>query len=252
MQRYFVPAENWYENEVAISGDDAHHISRVMRYKEGSMIICNHPDGRAAKCVVTSVGQGDVTVHVDEWLNEDSELPVNVTIAQGMPKSDKIEYVLQKGTELGASAFIPYQAERSVVFWDAKKTQKKITRLSKILKEASEQSHRNSIPDLKPVMGIKELIEESKQYDVKIFAYEEEAKVSEHQSFGKLVNSIKAGQNVLVCIGPEGGFSANEVETFKENDFSSVRLGPRILRTETAPLYVLASISYHFEELRCR
>ncbi|WP_099158552.1 16S rRNA (uracil(1498)-N(3))-methyltransferase [Virgibacillus ndiopensis] len=250
MQRYFVPEKNWHNHEVNISGDDAHHISKVMRYKEGSMIICNHPNGRAAKCIITFVGQGDITVQVQEWLKDNAELPVNVTIAQGLPKSDKFEYVLQKGTELGAEAFIPFQAARSVVVWDAKKAEKKMNRFSKIVKEASEQSHRNRIPELKPVLGIEELIEASKQYDVKIFAYEEEAKVLEHQSFGKLVSTIEKGQNVLVCIGPEGGFSTDEVEKFKANDFYSVRLGPRILRTETAPLYVLASISYHFEELR--
>ncbi|MGY0692874.1 16S rRNA (uracil(1498)-N(3))-methyltransferase [Virgibacillus sp. FSP13] len=252
MQRYFIPATNWQSDKVFISGDDVHHVTRVMRYKEGSKIICNNPDGNAAICVIDKLEHDYVQATIMERLNEITELPVNVTIAQGLAKGDKFDLVLQKGTELGAEAFIPFQAERSVVVWDKKKTEKKLQRFEKIVKEASEQSHRNKVPEIREIMNIDVLIRESSNYDVLLFAYEEEAKTAEYQSFAAAVSSLKEQQNILVCVGPEGGFSLSEVDKLKENGFSPVRLGPRILRTETAPLYVLASISYHFEELGCK
>ncbi|PAV29018.1 16S rRNA (uracil(1498)-N(3))-methyltransferase [Virgibacillus profundi] len=251
MQRYFVPESAWNGNIVTIKDDDAHHIHRVMRFKEGDQVICNHPDGSAAICNLIAVGSDEVRLEVEDWLNESVELPIEVTIAQGLPKGDKLDLILQKGTELGASSFIPFQAERSVVVWDNKKIEKKMKRFSKIVKEASEQSHRNKVPEIKSPMTMSALLKESQKYDVKIFAYEEEAKIVDFQSFGTLLNKLKKDQSLFVCIGPEGGFSPKEAETLRDNNFYPVRLGPRILRTETAALYALASISYHFEELRC-
>ncbi|WP_164668566.1 16S rRNA (uracil(1498)-N(3))-methyltransferase [Virgibacillus doumboii] len=251
MQRYFIPADNWLDEQVVITGNDTHHISHVMRFQAGNKIICNHPEGKAAICEITLLNNDEIHAVVKDWLDESNELPVSVTIAQGLPKSDKLELVLQKGTELGAAAFIPVQAERSVVVWDGKKEEKKLVRFSKIVKEASEQSHRNKIPQISQVVSTEKLIEESSEYDVKLFAYEEEAKTIDFQSFGTIISKLETGNRVLVCIGPEGGFSDNEATLLKENGFFSVRLGPRILRTETAALYVLASISYQFEELGC-
>lgn len=252
LQRYFVPAENWKNNEVIVVGDDAHHITRVMRKDTGNKIICNHPEGKAAICKITSAASEQVHAAIKEWLQESVELPVQVTIAQALPKGDKFETVLQKGTELGAAAFVPVQAERSIAVWDTKKAEKKLKRFSKILKEASEQCHRNKIPSISEPVTTDKLIEKSLEYDVKLFAYEEEAKTDDFQSFGSIISNLKSGNRVLICIGPEGGFSEKEAALLKESGFSSVRLGPRILRTETAALYVLASMSYQFEELGCK
>nr|WP_067727370.1 16S rRNA (uracil(1498)-N(3))-methyltransferase [Oceanobacillus damuensis] len=251
MQRYFIPSSNFNGNEVKITGDDVHHISRVMRKTTGDQIICNNDQGKAALCSISAIDDSTVTAVIEEWLDENVEQPVNVTIAQGIPKGDKFELILQKGTELGAASFIPYQAARSVSLWDDKKQAKKLKRFEKIVKEASEQSHRNKIPVIKKAMNLNGLISESKQYDKAIFAYEEEAKIPAYQSLGNIIDELSPNQNLLVCIGPEGGFSEKEADALKKSGFHPVRLGPRILRTETAALYVLASISYHFEELRC-
>lgn len=251
MQRYFVPLSNWKDNTIKIDGDDLHHVVRVMRYQVGDHMIANHPDGKAALCSITSIDTESVIASILEWLDEQVELPIDVTIAQGIPKGDKMDFVLQKGTELGARGFIPFQSSRSIVKWDKKKANKKITRYKKIIKEASEQSHRTKQPVMMDSMNLTSLLNESKHYDVKLFPYENETRVSQFNAFGQVVEKLIPGQKVLVCIGPEGGFSDQEVKQLKANDFISVRLGPRILRTETAALYVLASISYHFEELRC-
>ncbi|WP_010531037.1 16S rRNA (uracil(1498)-N(3))-methyltransferase [Lentibacillus jeotgali] len=250
MQRYFIPSENWIGNQVIITGEDTHHIIRVMRSRLGDEVICNHTDGNAAVCRITAIEKDKVYTVISEWLEESAEPPIEVTIAQGLPKSDKMEFVLQKGTEMGAASFIPVQADRSVVVWDDKKADKKMKRYSKIIKEASEQSHRNKIPSIDTVTSTTDLAKNSNDYQIKLFAYEEQAKVEMFQSFGRSVSRMSPGDRVLIVIGPEGGFSGQEVEVLKQNEFLPVRLGPRILRSETAALYALASISYHFEELR--
>lgn len=251
MQRYFVNADEWDSEKVIITGDNQHHISRVMRMKIGDQIICNNPLGKAARCEIEEMSDSSVTLKVVDWLNESSELPVHVSIAQGLPKGDKLEFVLQKGTELGASRFIPFKADRSVVVWNEKKSKARMKRYEKIVKEASEQCHRNKLPIVEKPQSMVQLIDESKSYDVKIVAYEEEAKSKHSFSLAKALQSLRHNEKLFVCIGPEGGFSEQEIDVLKENNFKPVRLGPRILRTETAALYVLASISYHFEELRC-
>lgn len=249
VQHYFVLEADWLNEEtVLIRGDDAHHLTRVMRLTTGDPVICHHPDGKMAKCQIVTIDAVCVQTKILERLEEDTELPLSVTLAQGIPKGDKFDFVLQKGTELGASEFIPFQAKRSVARWTEQKYAKKELRFTKIIKEASEQSHRQRQPTLHPVMTLEELLVEGESYDIKLFPYEEEAKRPEHQSLGQMLSRCHEGEKLLVCIGPEGGFSEEEVSVLKQNDFHPVRMGPRILRTETAALYVLASVSYHFEE----
>ncbi|GAB3795329.1 16S rRNA (uracil(1498)-N(3))-methyltransferase [Virgibacillus kimchii] len=253
MQRYFVQESGWKENQVIITGQDVHHINKVMRLNEGDQVICNHPDGYQVICEIISSSPNEVHTVIRKQLENITELPVSVTIAQGLPKGDKIDYIVQKGTELGAASFLPFEAERSIVVWDDKKKRKKISRMNKIAKEAGEQSHRNKIPHIHPVMSFAEMINETNKGDLKLFAYEEEAKTEDYQSLSTILREMKNNHSrrITICIGPEGGFSLNEANMLREHDFQPVRLGPRILRTETASLYALASISYHFEELGC-
>ncbi|MBM7554717.1 16S rRNA (uracil(1498)-N(3))-methyltransferase [Thalassobacillus pellis] len=250
MQRYFVDKADWQGDKVTIRGDDVHHISRVMRMDAGDEIICTQSGGKAAVCKIAELTADAVICKVDSLMEESTELPVTVTIVQALGKGDKLETVIQKGTELGADQFIPYQADRSVVKWDRKKAEKKAPRMQKIAKEASEQSHRLKVPSVSGLHSINEILALSDNYDVKIFAYEDEAKQEDYHSLSSVMASMSPGMRMIAVIGPEGGFSEKEVRKFYEAGFQSVRLGPRILRMETAPLYLLASISYHFEELR--
>ncbi|MYL33420.1 16S rRNA (uracil(1498)-N(3))-methyltransferase [Pontibacillus yanchengensis] len=250
MQRYFVSSSGWENQHVTLTGEDVHHITKVMRMRTDDEIICCTPEGQAALCKIIEITHDMVTCYIVKWLDEDKELPAQVTIVQGLPKGDKMELVIQKGTELGASRFIPFEAERSIVKWDAKKTQKKVDRYQKIAKEASEQSHRTMIPTVSKLYTIKQLIEEGQDYDWKLLAYEDEAKSSSFSSLKDVIPYINPSEQVMIVIGPEGGFSENEVDLLKGASFMSVRLGPRILRAETAPAYFLSAISYQLEELR--
>lgn len=249
MQRYFVPASNWHENEVFITGDDVHHINRVMRMELNDKLICNHPDGKAAICFISKQTTDQVVTKVSSWQTHNTELPIDITIAQGLPKGDKLELIVQKGTELGATGFIPFQASRSIVKWDEKKAIKKLARLNKIVKEASEQSHRTGLPIVKEVASFSGLMAVSPAYHHRFVAYEETTRELPSEKLSYFYQQIKPGEQVLICVGPEGGFTEGEINQFNQHGFHSIRLGPRILRTETAALYALASLSYHFEEM---
>jgi 16S rRNA (uracil1498-N3)-methyltransferase len=244
LQRYFAENE---EDTFLIKEDDFHHITRVMRMKPGEEIYCVNSNQQTARCTIENITENEIVAKVIQWVEEDMELPVTVTIVSGLPKGDKLEWIIQKGTELGAHEFIPFIASRSIVKWDAKKSDKKISRWNKIAKEAAEQSHRAVIPNVSAPVSLKELIKMAADYDVLIIAYEEEAKAQESANLMRSFSSMKKGQSLLVVFGPEGGLADSEVELLKEKGFVACGLGPRILRTETAPLYLLSAVSYHFE-----
>lgn len=248
MQRYFVEAEQWEDHSVTVTGKDVHHISRVMRMEPGENIVCIHQEKGAALCEIKHISEEEVTCHQMKWLDENRELPVEVTIVQSLGKGDKLEQVVQKGTELGANCFVPYSADQSVAKWDHKKVKKKVERLQKIAKEASEQSERMRIPEVTTLYNLDDLLKEE-AYTWRFFGYADEARQSTSTSLQSRLSKVKAGDKVLVVFGPEGGFSKKEVQKFQDYGFLSVRLGPRILRTETAPLYFLSSLSYQLEEI---
>ncbi|MEH6946696.1 16S rRNA (uracil(1498)-N(3))-methyltransferase [Bacillus sp. JJ634] len=250
MQRYFLENKQVNEQNIMITGDDYHHITRVMRMEPGAEIIVVNKDGQTAIAEISEITNDAVVGAVIEWKNEEKELPIHVTIASGLPKGDKLDYIVQKGTELGALEFIPFIAARSVVKWDSKKASKKIERLQKIAKEAAEQSHRSVLPAVKEQMTVSQLIQYAKNFDYKLIAFEEEAKRGETARLAKVLTEAKRGQSILFVFGPEGGLTTEEVEKLSEAGFAACGLGPRILRTETAPLYALAAVSYHVELLR--
>jgi 16S rRNA (uracil1498-N3)-methyltransferase len=164
-----------------------------------------------------------------------------------LPKGDKLEWIIQKGTELGASSFIPFNAARSIVKLEQKKIGKKLDRWQKIAKEASEQSYRNKVPTVIEPCQFNELLKIANDYDVKIVAYEESAKQGEKKNLAKAFDELTDGSSLLAVFGPEGGLTEQEVSKLEELGFLVCSFGPRILRTETAPLYLLSAVSYYFE-----
>ncbi|MEG0288762.1 MAG: 16S rRNA (uracil(1498)-N(3))-methyltransferase [Carnobacterium sp.] len=249
MQRYFLAETiaDYQTAELILTGEQYHHMIRVMRMKIGDEAYLVFPNQQAFIAEINAIENESVVMH---WIADETaekELPVHVTIASGLPKGDKLDYVIQKGTELGAAGFVPFQATYSITKWDTKKAAKKIDRLKKIAQEAAEQAHRTKIPSVESVYSFKELLEKSPQFDYCLVAYEESAKAGEDQNFAKTLKSIRPGSSLLIVFGPEGGLSPTEIEALLAVGMVPCALGPRILRTETAPLYALAAISYHFE-----
>lgn len=246
LQRYFLERPFDESGKANITGDDRKHIVQVMRMGINSQLIAVSA-GEAYLAIITELTPESVIIqkHGEELAK--NELPVAITIACGLAKGDKHDLIVQKGTELGLFAMIPFKAERSIVKWDDKKGGKKIERLQKIAKQAAEQCHRTHIPKINNPQTLRQLIESSSDYDVLLFADEEDAKSSEPHRIRDRVKCMNDKQKVLVIFGPEGGISRNEAEELIAAGFLPVALGPRILRTETAPLYFLSAISYEFE-----
>lgn len=247
IQRYFIntPFNEW--KETIISGENAKHISKVMRMRQGEHIIVVQ-DGVAYKCEIMQIGE-DVLVKQTGDIIPSPEMPIQVTIACGLPKGDKLELITQKGTELGMCGLIPFVAERSIVKWDDKKSEKKIERLQKIAQEAAEQSHRTKIPKIHSLHSFSDLVTNIQNYDVVFLADEEEAKSKNRTRFSEQLKKVK-NQNVysiLMIFGPEGGLSRDEAKVLFNAGAKTISLGPRILRAETAPLYALSAVSYEYE-----
>ncbi|MDX8341894.1 16S rRNA (uracil(1498)-N(3))-methyltransferase [Rossellomorea sp. YZS02] len=248
MQRYFINSLYRENDPIIITGDDYHHMVRVMRMKEEDEVFVVFKDQASAITRIETISSDAVELSIVQWETSTKELPIKVTIASGLPKGDKLELIFQKGTELGATRFIPFNADRSIVKWDDKKAKKKTERWEKIVKEAAEQSHRLLVPEVSAPVSLKQLIQEPFEY--KLVAYEEDARAGEKGNLSKVLTSIEPGQSILVVFGPEGGLSEKEIELLRSEGFLTCGLGPRILRTETAPLYVLSAVSYQLELMR--
>lgn len=247
MQRYFLKEPYEAKAHFILQGENYHHVVRVMRMTAGQEIFLVFREGIAILAEIVEITEESVKLIELSKEQSGKEMPVQVTIACGFPKGDKLEWIVQKGTELGAYQFIGFPAKASVVKWDHKKRNTKEQRLQKIAKEAAEQSHRQVEPEIHLLEQKKALIDRFSQYDQVIVAYEESAKQGEKGNFTEVVTALKTGDTVLVIIGPEGGFSEVEINEFQDSGATLCGLGPRILRAETAPLYVLSAISYQLE-----
>lgn len=249
MQRYFLEESYQPKKEFVISGEPFHHMIRVMRMKEKEQVYLVFQDQIAIIAEITAADETAVYLKEIKKEQQEKELPLQLTIASGYPKGDKLELIVQKGTELGAAAFIGFPAQSSVVKWDEKKLVKKQQRLAKIAQEAAEQSQRQVTPAIKLLAKEADFMAELDQFDAIIVAYEESAKAGEAANLVKVLQSLKKGSRLLAIFGPEGGLSPAEIEKFQQKGAVVCGLGPRILRTETAPLYFLSAASYQLELL---
>ena len=238
MQRYFV---NKINNQIIFNDSDIHHITHVMRMRIGEQIEVVL-DGSLFCATIESLSP--LTVSLTYPIPSDSEIKHDVTLFYALAKGDKIDLVVQKATELGAKRIVLVATERCVVKWDEKEANKKLERFKKIVKEASEQSHRLIIPEILGVYSLNNLPTDLLS-DTNLFAYEKEA--GNTTSFNEELAEAKGSVSILV--GPEGGFSSKEAEMVVEQyHFIPVSLGKRILRSETAAIYALSVIGFYLEK----
>ncbi|UDI79277.1 16S rRNA (uracil(1498)-N(3))-methyltransferase [Staphylococcus taiwanensis] len=247
MQRYFIN-QNADENQrfFITSKEDIHHITNVMRNTIGNKIIVTFNNKVAYKTEIADITNEAIEIKLLDQLQINTELPYDITICSGLIKADKYEWLIQKSTELGANNFIAVEMNRSIVKLQTNKVSKKIERWQKIIKEAAEQSYRLIIPKISFKSNLNEIYDTINQYDYILLAYEDEAKRGEVSLFKKTLQKFKTNDRILIIFGPEGGFSENEIDLFKDVSVN-VGLGPRILRAETAPLYALSAISFEKE-----
>ena len=242
MHRFFIP--QLYNEEMSIIGVDAKHIGKVLRMQPGDKLQIVSDDGVSALAEITAISESTVTVHCLEVLAESHEPAVKITLAQGLAKGEKMDFIIQKAVELGAYSIVPVAMEHSVVRLDGAKADKKVERWQKIAEAAAKQSKRDIIPQVQAVQSVSQMLANN-NCKTKIIAYECEDRMS-------LKTALReAGQldDLLLIIGPEGGISEGELNKAREAGAIPVSLGRRILRAETAGLVAMSAIFYETGDL---
>ena len=247
MYRFFVSSDQIHEKDIIITGADVNHIKNVLRMKNGEEIaVSNGTDPAEYRCLIREITEDEVHCSIIFVKEEGVELPVSVTLYQGLPKSDKMEWIIQKAVELGVSRIIPVATGRSIVKLDSKKALSKQERWQQIAIAAAKQSKRGIIPEVGPVMSMKEALKDASSMEHKLIPYEMSEDAMKHTR--NLIGQIQSGEQVAVFIGPEGGFEEKEIEAACKEGFNTITLGKRILRTETAGMTVLAWLIYQLED----
>ncbi len=250
MPKFFVSDNQIKDGQINIVGEDVNHIINVLRLKiEDEIDVCDKDMGITYNSKIIEFSKESVVCKILEKIEKTTESSIDVTIFQGLPKADKMEYIIQKSTELGVKTIIPVAMKRCIVKLDKKDEVKKIERWQKIAEVASKQSGRDLIPTIKQLENINQIKETISEFDLVIVAYEEEKIVTLKDELIKLKDIyIKNSKlKIGVVIGPEGGLDKQEVEDLKQSGAKVITLGERILRTETAPLMILSNIMYEFE-----
>ena len=239
MHRFFADASCIDDNVITVTGDDVQHISRVLRLKCGDCIEICDMCGTDYLCTVSSVSKTAVTADIIKKMPNSSESNLNITLYQGIPKGDKLDFIIQKSVELGAKRIVPVVMQRTVV--KLKNAALKTERQSKIAAEAAKQSKRGIIPKVSSPISFDDMINEIKNSDaLNILAYENE----EQTDIKSVLKNNGNMTDINIIIGPEGGFEDDEIKSAKEANINIVTLGPRILRCETAPVAVISAVMY--------
>lgn len=244
MYHFFVQPNQIDGQNVTITGPDVNHIKNVLRMRRGEELLISDGQGTDYYCRISEIEAETVVAEAFSEDREGRELAARLYLFQGLPKQEKMEFIIQKAAELGAYQIIPVAARRSVVKLDAKKEEAKIKRWNAIAESGAKQSKRSIIPQVTRVMGVEEALAYGKDFDLKMIPYENARGMAATK---ELVEQVKPGMKVGIFIGPEGGFEEKEVELAAAAGFYPVSLGRRILRTETAGMVMLSILMYQLE-----
>lgn len=245
MHRFFVDNLSGASDNIIITGSDVNHIKNVLRLRVGEKIMVSDGLGTDYECSISDIGSDMVTADIEDVFKNAAELPVKITLFQGMPKSDKLELIIQKAVELGVYEIVPVITKRTVVKIDDKKVDKKLDRYNGIAESAGKQSGRGIVPVVKSFMSFKQALEYAKTLDMNLIPYEE-AKGMEYSR--EVIKDIHDKKSLGIFIGPEGGFAKEEVDMALNMGAKCITLGNRILRTETAGLAILSIIMFEVDE----
>ncbi len=239
MTRLFLLPEYLTSKQISITGEQARHLIRVLRSKPGDTVTVLDGSGYKYECRLLTVNKKEVQAEVIHKAPYSVESPVSITLAQGIPKGEKMDFIVQKSTELGVTKIIPLITRFSQIRHTAKSK-----RWGKIALSASRQSGREQIPLVTEPVSFEEFLKQyTSGYGI-IFSEEEKEK-----NFKKVLSDFQGASEITLLVGPEGGFSKDEVKSALRKDFISASLGPRILRTETAPLTAISIIQYELGDI---
>jgi len=243
MYNFFVDKDMISGGEVRIGGSDYNHIKNVLRLKIGEQFLVS-ADGKSALCELCGFDGDCAIANVIQDDYNDTNLPVEIWLFQGLPKADKMELIIQKAVELGASKIVPLEMKRSVVKIEEKKKKQKTERWQAISESSAKQSKRNAVPTVDEPTAFKLGVEKLKECDVVLVPYESKNGMADTLS---ALKTLERGQKVAIVIGPEGGFDDGEIIALNEIGGKIISLGKRILRTETASITALSMVMLYAE-----
>lgn len=247
MYRFFVKESQLQESPIRITGEDYNHMHNVLRIKKGEEVLLCAENEREYLCHVEGYNEPEqqVLLNIVDVFGNHRELPAKMILFQGLPKGDKLEWIIQKAVELGVSEIVPVSMKRCVVKLDEKKAAKKVERYNSIALSAAKQSKRGKIPQVLPVMSMKQACEYASLLESVLVPYELEQGME--KSKVRIKESALA-KSVGIFIGPEGGFSKEEIAMIEEIGGLPISLGHRILRTETAGMVVLSLLMFEMDQ----
>lgn len=244
MHRFFVDRSQVEGETIWITGGDVNHIRNVLRMREGEQLQICDGSSKVRLCQIVRIESDRIQTEILSVEESFAELPAQIYLFQGIPKGDKMEWIIQKAVELGVYAIVPMRTNRVVVKLDKKKEQDRLKRWNGIAESAAKQSGRTIIPSVLPIMELEEACHFIQEFECKMIPYECAEGMEQTE---KLIKKISYGNRVGILIGPEGGFEKEEVEIALQNGIEAVSLGKRILRTETAGMVVLSVIMFALE-----
>ena len=243
MFNFFVEKSSRQGDRFHIEGADYNHIHNVLRMKPEDTFLVSC-EGRSHLCALESAEDGVAVARIVEEDYQNTELPVQLYLFQGLPKSDKMELIIQKTVELGVAGIIPVEMKRCVMKLEEKKKKPRQARWQAIAESAAKQSKRNLIPEVFEVLTYKQALDMAAKMDLFLLPYENKRGMA---ATAEALNTIKPGMSVGILIGPEGGFDPKEVAQAEEAGARSISLGSRILRTETAAITSVGMCMLHVE-----
>ena len=245
MYRFYVSADQLAEKEVFISGGDVNHIKNVLRLEVGDWIVACDGNGTDYVSRIQSICSDEVVASIEKVQPTGTELPVRITLFQGMPKKDKLELIIQKAVELGACEIVPVMTKRTVVkLSEEKKINKRLERWQSIAYAAAKQCDPGIIPTVHKPVSYEEALAMADQLDYNVIPYELQTGMEEAR---KIVDQACKQRSLGIFIGPEGGFEPEEVERAMTRNIHPMTLGKRILRTETAGMALLSILMFQMQ-----
>lgn len=245
MYRFYVSADQLAEKEVFISGGDVNHIKNVLRLEVGDWIVACDGNGTDYVSRIQSICSDEVVASIEKVQPTGTELPVRITLFQGMPKKDKLELIIQKAVELGACEIVPVMTKRTVVkLSEEKKINKRLERWQSIAYAAAKQCDRGIIPTVHKPVSYEEALAMADQLDYNVIPYELQTGMEDAR---KIVDQACKQRSLGIFIGPEGGFEPEEVERAMTRNIHPMTLGKRILRTETAGMALLSILMFQMQ-----
>jgi 16S rRNA (uracil1498-N3)-methyltransferase len=246
MARFFVPRKQLRDNRGIITGQELEHLRKVLRLATGDRVVVFDDTGWEHEAVIRALSPAQGEIEIVKSHQTERESPLQVTLAVGLTKGEKIDFVVEKATELGVQKIIPFTSRYAVPKFDERKIAARTERWRKIALSATKQSGRTQAPEVLPLCNLRELLVGPWPDALKLLFWEKEAQ----QSLAQLQENQHAINSVVLAIGPEGGFSVEEAELARAHGFALIRLGRRILRAETAAVTALSLVQFIWGDLR--